>query len=516
MEARSFSMSNFLTSLPQSSTLYVLYLVSHRAYVYRAKSGKIQLIQKFAATDAPPAEFAQLVEKNSKVPWALLVDQSEEMFQTDSMPNLRGTAKKAWLMRLSAKAGEGTPYRQWLVQGKNRAEPDKLDILGYSLGRVDVIASWLNALQACKARIRGMYAPAMLTPDVCKTLKIKLSNSSKDVSVLVTPSAEGLRQTVLVGGRVRFSRFVLTTKMRGGSWLETVYKESTRLREYLTNAQLLPSDQTEMSIYVVRPQEAVKLATTAKTLEPNKNDHYKWLNDPAPTQLYIKALSKAQSWQQLAPAAYRWRDQSLQLSGALYMGCAVLSLVAMALVLMMGWEVWQKSIDTDMATKAAKLATNQYQTVAKTFLKSPLTTSQLLDMRQRWEDIQSSASPEMEDLLKVAGQTLERHPSIILDELEWSVAPPVVEAPNLPPKTVKVKNDAAALVLKGSIRGIASDDLRGTRDALAKLETDFSLQSNIRVEVIRRPLDLSAKAVFSGSSTQEKSELNFEIKLWQR
>jgi hypothetical protein len=160
-------------------------------------------------------------------------------------------------------------------------------------------------------------------------------------------------------------------------------------------------------------------------------------------------------------------------------------------------------------------------------------------MRQRWEDIKAITPPQMEGLLMVAGQTLERHLAIAVDEMHWvadneknstgfdgmdaSAATPIIPIPETINAAMgaagsgaKPKKEITALLLKGSIRGIASDDLRGTRDTLTKLEADFNRQPKIRAEITKRPLDLSTQSSFSGSSTQDKSELNFEIKLWQR
>jgi hypothetical protein len=109
---------------------------------------------------------------------------------------------------------------------------------------------------------------------------------------------------------------------------------------------------------------------------------------------------------------------------------------------------------------------------------------------------------------------------MVIDKMEWTGEVPTKPAPaavpGLPPLASKEKKEIATLVLGGSIRGIASDDLRGTRDALSRLMLDFNRNPDIRAEVTKKPLDLSTKASLSGSGKQESSELSFEIKLWQR
>jgi hypothetical protein len=526
-----------LTSITKRTPLYLLHITASHAHIYRFGAKGTQLVGSFTSSDQA-AELTKLAAQTPEIAWALLVDQSEEIFWGDVMLVLRGAARKAWIQRLFVQSKIESPYRWSQVQGKSRVEPEKLYVLGYALGRTDAIKPWLDALQVCDAPIRGMYAPVMLTAQVLRALKIKLPKNLDGISVLVTPCTGGLRQTVLEGGRIRFSRLALNPKAKGSSWFDAVYKEVAKLREYLISSQLLKNDYTGMHLYVVQPLDTVEQATTSSPAQ-HTQDRYHWLHDPHPTLVYLKALAKSQPWHQLAPNLYRKRDQSIQASRALHALSFLISAAAVLFISITGSQLWQIRSDTQLATQATRIATEQYQTVAKTFPQSPLTAAQLLAMRQRWEDIKAITPPQMEGLLMVAGQTLERHLAIAVDEMHWvadneknstgfdgmdaSAATPIIPIPETINAAMgaagsgaKPKKEITALLLKGSIRGIASDDLRGTRDTLTKLEADFNRQPKIRAEITKRPLDLSTQSSFSGSSTQDKSELNFEIKLWQR
>jgi hypothetical protein len=175
----------------------------------------------------------------------------------------------------------------------------------------------------------------------------------------------------------------------------------------------------------------------------------------------------------------------------------------------------------EAATAEANSALKQYAAIAKNFPPTPLTAAQLVEMSKRWDTVKASTPPNMRDLLIAAGPILEKHPHLVIDSMEWigdvpSKPASPSAAPGLPPPVSKEKKEIASLLLVGSIHGIASDDLRGTRDALSKVMLDFNRNPNIRAEVTKKPLDLSTKASLSGSGKQESSELSFEIKLWQR
>jgi predicted metal-dependent hydrolase len=292
------------------------------------------------------------------------------------------------------------------------------------------------------------------------------------------------------------------------------------LREYLIGSGLLKSDRAGMHLYVIIPPNVDAKAARA-SLKTNSRDHYHWVESSLANLVYVAALAKRQPLKQLAPVFYSKRDLSVRITRLIYMASAGIAAAAAIYASFSTAQLWQKQLDIDAAQAAANTASQRYQAIAKNFPPSPLTATQLADMSKRWDSIKATTSPSMRDILVVAGQTLARHPGMIIEKMEWiGDVPNKQTTPNtisglLPPAS-KEKKDVATLALAGNIRGIASDDLRGTRDALSRLVLDFNRNPDIRAEVTKKPLDLSTKASLSGSGKQESSELSFEIKLWQR
>jgi len=518
-------MHNPLDYISRSGALFILVLSSGKAEVFSTKSKSPTLVCS-AEELANPKNLEQFATESLRTPWVVLVDQSEESFWGGVIPKLRGAAKAVWLNRLAEQSGSDSPYRWSDVQGKSRSQSGKFRVLGYTLGRPEVLTPWLDALKHCGARIRGVYSPVMLTGVALQSLQIKPPKEEDDISILVTPHADGLRQSVLVGGQVRFSRLALNPQTQGADWFEAVYQETIRLREYLISNGLLKSDRAGMHIYAVLP-------TTAENLRPSLSDNkhpkdrYQWVTQANPTLVYVAALCRHQSWEQLAPAAYRKHDISLVASRLLYWGSLVTVGLTTFYLLIMLVTLWLKQSDISAAKADANNANQLYLKIAKTFPQTPLTAVQLIEMNKRWTSLKESSPPEMRDALIAAGQTLERHPNMLVESFLWianvtddgfSEGEPIVKPANPTAGTddKKQKRSVTSLLLRGSIQGVASDDLRGARDALSRLEADFNRNPKIRAEIIKTPFDLSAKSSFTGSGTQDKSELNFEIKLWQR
>jgi hypothetical protein len=527
-----------LSRIVSSNPLHVLVLTSGKADVYLVKRSGAKLITAPSGTPTPQ-DVSRLALQLNDVPWAILVDQSEETFWGGAMPPLKGIARDTWINRMADQSGTDSPYRWFEVQGKSKSHEGQVRVLGYTLGRPEALTPWLDALMSANARIRGVYAPAMLLPLAMKTLKLKPNTSEDDISVLVTPHVDGLRQTVMVGGKVRFSRLALHPESDSEQWFHIIQSETTKLRDYLIGNGLLKNDRAGMQIDCILPQHTRGLMPPTFASQHPK-DRYRWLPEIAPYWIYVVALASGQPWRQLAPHIYRKRDLSVQAARALYAVCGALLLGGLFYVGIYANQLWQKRTDTQAAIADTTSAVQRYQTIAKTFSATPLTAAQLIDMSKRWDTIDQQNPPTMQNALLAAGQTLERHPSMILEEIVWAAdaeqmevsganltgisstasAMPSISSPGGIGGASSVSNtnkkEVTALLLRGTIRGIASDDLRGTRDALAKLEQDFNRQPKIRAEITKRPLDLSTKASLSGSGTQDKSELSFEVKLWQR
>lgn len=529
--------SNPFSRISSSGQLYVLMLTSSRTEIYFVNRSGATLIA-LPSGMPKPTDAVNLVIQKPEMPWVILVDQSEESFWGGTMPPLRGAAKDAWINRMADQSGAESPYRWSEIQGKSRSHEGQLRVLGYTLGQPEALTPWLEALKTANARIRGVYAPVMLTLLALDVLKIKVEKSDQDIQVLVTPHPDGLRQTVLVGGRVRFSRLALRPQTEGMHWYVAVYEETLRLREYLLGNGLLKNDRAGMTIQCVKPLSAQGIEPVTG-VQPHTKDRYHWIDYPQPSLVYLTAIAKHQSWHQLVPPIYRKRDLSVQGAHALLIAAALLLGLGLAYLTYEGMRLWEKQNAIQLATQEANAANQRYQTIAKTFPQTPLTSLQLIDMDGRWKSMQAKTPPNMIPVLKIAGQVLERHPLMLVDELFWvaditvsgdatdplghslnNAAPlPIMPGTSMsttPEDAEKNKKEVTALTLRGTIRGVASDDLRGTRDAMSQLEADFGKQPSIRVEVTKRPLDLSAKAALNGSGIQDKSELNFEMKLWQR
>jgi hypothetical protein len=502
-----------------TQSLYILHVTSGFVEIYFSLNGSVNLMEQ-REHSVSEDDVITLIRSSPSIPWAILVDQSEESFWGGAMPALKGEAQSIWIDRMAQQSGFDSPYKWSELQGKSQSQPDKVRILGFSLGRVEELTQWVGVFKVQNVPFCGIYAPVLLTPTVLQYLGIKASKSDSAIVVLVTPHALGLRQTVLIENRVRFSRLAINTRATGGEWFESVYEEIAKLREYLISNGLLKNDRAGMQIKGLLPLSTDKFSVHASPLQHNK-DQYEWLETPNPTAIYATALARNLPWKQLAPSSERKTYLTKLAIHWLKYACIGFSAVALIYLLWAVTSLWLKYSAIDVATIDAGQATRQYQSIARTFMQTPLTSSQLENMNKYWNAIESAKSSDMSEAMSVAGNALERHPAILLESFEWYANAAEVlgteEAqPPIPPKPGEAKKDPSALLLRGTIRGIASDDLRGTRDLLSRFEQEFAKHPKYQVQVVKRPLDLSAKAALTGSSTQDKSELNFEIKLWPR
>jgi hypothetical protein len=333
--------------------------------------------------------------------------------------------------------------------------------------------------------------------------------------VLVTSHPSGLRQCVVVDGRPCFSRLALRGDTAGAGWLPAVREETTRLKEYLFENGILVRDKAPLHIVGVCPPGMDGQA--AAGLDAGHNI-YQWLQADAVARalklpaasadapelsrlLFVHALVRGTPPDQLAPAALLRNDwvvrtaRNTRLAGYAVCGAGLLYAAGLAVSL------WPLAGDLNDAAAATRKFDADYQREAATFPASALKADELLALEQKSKALAPSP-PGPRALLAAAGGVLEKHPELQLDQLSWE---PGTSAPASPP----------TLQIRGAVQGLQSDDLRGARDAMARFTASL-ISAGLSAEVIRVPLDLQSSASINGSGQQDKTELGFEVKVWNK
>ena len=458
-----------------------------------------------------PEALAEHARHDPACRWLVLADYAEEEFWGDVMPPLRGAARKAWLARMQHRFAMESPFRWISLQGPSRSRPGKLRVLGYSLGSAGRVMPWLEALEGAQARLGGVYTPIMLAAPLLRRLKLP----RRGAVVLATAHPSGLRQCVVIDGRPCFSRLALRADAAGAGWLPAVREETARLKEYLFENGILVRDKAPLHVVSVCPPGMDVQAASGP--DNAQNIHHllradavaralklppAWAASPELSRLlFVFALARGTPPDQLAPPAMLRNDwvaraaRNTRLAGYGLCGTCLLYAAGLAVSL------WPLAGELNDAAASTRKFDARYQREAATFPASPLKADELLALEQKAGALAPSP-PGPRALLAAAGKVLEKHPELQLDQLRWEQ-----DASGL--------TNPPALRIRGEVRGLQPDDLRGTRDAMARFTASL-VSAGLSAEATKVPLDLQSSASINGSGQQDKAELGFEVKVWSK
>ena len=144
----------------------------------------------------------------------------------DEVPRVAGRDRRALIRRRieqrfrEAEFSIATPLSATATTGRRAARPQAtVPVLLSALRGSVALNPWLPALREAERQIVSMVSPALMAPRVTKRIR------PHDSGLLATLGPDGLRQTVIVGGRLRFSR--IATALDGAT-AETVRDELLR------------------------------------------------------------------------------------------------------------------------------------------------------------------------------------------------------------------------------------------------------------------------------------------------
>jgi len=320
---------------------------------------------------------------------------------------------------------------------------------------------------------------------------------------------------VVIDGRPCFSRLALRTDATGAGWLPALREETARLKEYLFENGILMRDKTPLHVVSVGPPGMDSQAASGPDAAHNIHHLLRadavaralklppaWADSPELSRLlFVFALARGTPPDQLAPPALLRIDwvarmaRNMRLAGCGLSGACLLYAAGLAVSL------WPLAGELNDAAASTRKFDARYQREAATFPASPLKADELLALEQKTRTLAPSP-PGPRALLAAAGKVLEKHPELQLDQLHWEQD---ASGPANPP----------ALRIRGEVRGLQPDDLRGTRDAMARFTASLA-SAGLTAEVLKVPLDLQSSASINGSGQQDKAELGFEVKVWSQ
>lgn len=239
----------------------ILYVWNDGAIGLSIHKGRVADIRSFTRGDGGNDEqpvldeaFRPWLEEHAGTRFHVIVDTVDETHVIEDLPPVGRRDRENLIRKRIAQrfrevefvasrmlATRRLPRRRMTDAGpKDANRPARQVYLG---GLIDdqVLAPWIDAMQAAGTRIRSLTSPALLTPDL-----LRRATGGEDGLVLnLLPG--GLRQTLVLDGVVRFSRLAILHDKRPTALLE----EIERTIQYLTTSRRLMAQQVESERFTV-------------------------------------------------------------------------------------------------------------------------------------------------------------------------------------------------------------------------------------------------------------------------
>jgi len=201
---------------------------------------------RFEANAEGLERFSAHVAELPTEPVHVLVDFVEEEFREDSVPRLIGPERRALIQARRKRLFRDPTWGCSIHRGRVRDGAREDRILFTALTRPEKLTPWLEAIARNRIPLAGVHSLPLLTERLLRRIPIDASPAL----VVTWQSAGGLRQTLVVDGRVELSRLAVPPPLEDGEHAFYVLSEVEKLRRYLERRRLVEREDP-LQVYIV-------------------------------------------------------------------------------------------------------------------------------------------------------------------------------------------------------------------------------------------------------------------------
>jgi hypothetical protein len=200
----------------------------------------------------PSKAFVAWLARHPRDRFELVVDVLDEEQHADRIPNVSARDQRMLVRkRIESRFREAEfslatslkPTAQKRGRWRRDAGPsddDGVPMLLSAIRNPAALSPWVPSLRVAERAVVSMTSPALIAPDVAKRLRPDASG------LLAAVGPAGLRQTVILDGRLRFSRLTATVN---GHDLDAVRTELVRTLQYLQMANVVPQERLQRGAF---------------------------------------------------------------------------------------------------------------------------------------------------------------------------------------------------------------------------------------------------------------------------
>ncbi len=485
--------------------------------------GKLVAVQVFTNDESGWSGFSGFLQGSPGILVHIMVDVVEEDYRFENLPHSMGRDRRELVSRKLRQLYRNNPYcRAWL-KGRDTEKRRDDRYLFAALTNPDLIAGWLNIIEAQQAPLAGVYLLPMASHNLLKKFGLDKTSSL----LLVTQNSAGLRQTFFHDQKLRFSRLTQLENIHDESRITEYAEEIGNTRLYLAAVKVMTLE--EPLLVVILDQSETLVGLSRELVKQQSNilcQHFSRedivaklglapeLLQASPDVVYLHLLGEEQPQINLAPPEKTHLFWLYQVRRNIYAASAAVALLA---ALWCGSNLYQQ-YDYKAQTIVTAQQTEQQQAlyleVTKQFPAVPTSAENLRSAVEIAEKIrQQGRTPEL--MLIVISRALDASPNIILKSVSWKYGKEGREA-----EAARQPQGASA----NRQTGVIEAEFRPFKgDYRAAMSSINSFADKLRqdkyvaaVNVIQLPLNINPGTSLSGNtadSREQSSTAPFKVAL---
>ncbi|HMK14533.1 MAG TPA: hypothetical protein VK460_05925 [Burkholderiales bacterium] len=493
------------------------------ATVGRWHGGKLVAAQVFSNDQIGWSGFSGFLQGSPGIPVHIMVDVVEEDYRFENLPHSMGRDRTEMVSRKLRQLYRNNPYCRAWPQGRETDKRRDDRYLFAAFTNPDLIAGWLNVIEAQQAPLAGVY----LLPLASHYLLQKFGLGSTSSLLLVTQNSAGLRQTFFRDQKIRISRLSQLENIHDESSVADYAEEIGNTQLYLAAVKIMPLEEP---LLVVILDQSETLAGLGRELVKKQSNilcqHFgrseivsklglaPELLQVSPDVVYMHLLGEQQP-NNIAPADKTHLYWLYQARRNIYTASAG---AALLVVLLCGYNLYQQydfNVQASETAQQTEWQQAQYLEVTKKFPAAPTSAENLRNAVEIAEKIrQGERTPEL--MLSIISRALDASPNVILKSVSWKYGKEAREEELARQPMQGANANTQTGLVEAEIRPFKGD-YRAAMSSINSFAEKLRQEKYIAsVNVIQLPLNINPGTSLSGNtsdSREQSSSAPFKVAL---
>jgi hypothetical protein len=473
--------------------------------------GKLVAVQVFSNDQSGWSGFSSFLQGSPGILVHIMVDVVEEDYRFENLPHSMGRDRREMVSRKLRQLYRNNPYSRAWLQGRDTDKRRDDRYLFAALTNPDLIAGWLNVIEAQRVPLAGVYLLPMASHNLLKKFGLGSINSL----LLVTQNSAGLRQTFFRDQRLRISRLTQLEDVHDESRIAEYAEEIGNTRLYLAAVKVMTLEEPLLVVILDQSETLVGLSRELVKQQSNilcqhfgRNEIVATLGvapellQASPDVVYLHMLGEQQPIN-IAPAEKTHLFWLYQAQRNIYTASALAAFLA---ALWCGHNLYQQydykaqTIDTARQTEQQQA---KYVEVTKQFPTTPTSDENLKNAVEIVERIRKEGrTPEL--MLSVISRALDASPNVMLKSVAWKYGKEGRDEETSPTQGIGAKKQAG--LIEAEIKPFNGDyraAMAGINSFAEKLRQDKNVAT---VNVIQLPLNINPGTSLSGNTTDSREQ----------